>query len=233
VLETGCGLGQWVEVLAQCGYKSFGVDFAVPTLIGASKYYNIGSRFVGANIHALPFPDATFDAVISLGVVEHFWPGPSELILEMVRTIRPGGLLFLSVPYFNPLRRLKTAFLSSFERRVFSQEPLGFYQFGFRVEEISALLEACGVVIVESTPHSVVRGISEEFPVLVRLSRRVLKPITTHRNRQMNSDIILHNQNTITETVRNRVKTIIHAIASSGFITRMAAHMMLIIGRRK
>lgn len=44
---------------------------------------------------ALPFPDATFDGVACLEALE-FTPDPEAVLAELVRVLRPGGLLLLS-----------------------------------------------------------------------------------------------------------------------------------------
>ncbi len=44
---------------------------------------------------ALPFPDATFDAVTCLEALE-FFPCPKSALREMVRVLRPGGLLLIT-----------------------------------------------------------------------------------------------------------------------------------------
>lgn len=237
VLEAGCGLGQWVEILSQCEFNCFGVDYAVPSLTAASIHYGGQSRFAGADIRTLPFAEATFDAVISLGVVEHCWPGPSGLIREMLRTVRAGGLLFLSVPYFNAVRRLKTVLPGGLERKEILHEPLGFYQFAFGLEELAVLLAECGVVIVETVPLGGVKGLNDELPALGRL-RHWLKsglsmPTASHRGRQVSPGVNLQWHGALTTVIRNRIKDVLSAIACSRSIRRWGGHMILVVGRKQ
>lgn len=46
----------------------------------------------------LPFPDATFDTVLNIQVLEHT-PRPRALLAEMARVLKPGGLLILLAPF--------------------------------------------------------------------------------------------------------------------------------------
>lgn len=50
----------------------------------------------------LPFEDATFDAVISVAVLEHV-RDPFRCAREISRVLKPGGELFCSVPFLQPL----------------------------------------------------------------------------------------------------------------------------------
>ena len=50
---------------------------------------------------ALPYPPATFDVVYSMSVVEHVEAdhGDSASVRELIRVLKPGGLLLLTVPF--------------------------------------------------------------------------------------------------------------------------------------
>jgi SAM-dependent methyltransferase len=50
---------------------------------------------------ALPYPSATFDVAYSMSVVEHVEGerGDSKSVSELIRVLRPGGLLLLTVPF--------------------------------------------------------------------------------------------------------------------------------------
>jgi ubiquinone/menaquinone biosynthesis C-methylase UbiE len=47
-----------------------------------------------ADAAALPFPDASFDRVLSVNTI-YFWPDPARVLAEMSRVLRPGGRLVL------------------------------------------------------------------------------------------------------------------------------------------
>ena len=49
----------------------------------------------------LPFPDGSLDAVVSVAVWEHI-PDLESVLAEVVRTVRPGGSLFIVVPFLQP-----------------------------------------------------------------------------------------------------------------------------------
>lgn len=53
------------------------------------------------DVMALPLPDASEDAIICLAVLEHV-PRPWDAMREMHRVLKPGGSLFLYVPFLSP-----------------------------------------------------------------------------------------------------------------------------------
>lgn len=53
---------------------------------------------VFADAHQLPFRDAAFGAVIATAVLEHV-ADPSQVMSEIVRVTRPGGLLYSEIPF--------------------------------------------------------------------------------------------------------------------------------------
>lgn len=50
------------------------------------------------DIEELSFPDASFDAVVTADVLEHV-PCPERAFAELLRILRPGGLLWMTVPF--------------------------------------------------------------------------------------------------------------------------------------
>lgn len=59
----------------------------------------LGTTGVCASAMVLPFADATFDLVTAFDVVEHLDP-EADALAEIVRVLRPGGVLLMAVPAY-------------------------------------------------------------------------------------------------------------------------------------
>jgi SAM-dependent methyltransferase len=105
ILEAGCGLGRWVVWLRRRGYPVIGFDLSHDALTTLHTHAP-DVPAARADLFAIPVADATFDAVISMGVVEHAQDGPLRALRELRRVARPGAVMLLSVPFNNPFRRL-------------------------------------------------------------------------------------------------------------------------------
>jgi SAM-dependent methyltransferase len=60
-------------------------------------------------LHEIPKPDGFFDAIICNAVLEHV-ENPEEVIAEFARVCRPGGALYLGVPFLQPEHKDPTDF---------------------------------------------------------------------------------------------------------------------------
>jgi len=96
VLDVGCGTGALSEAALAAGAREVvGVDPSAAYVAHAAAHVggkNPSARFEVADAQALPFPDASFDAVVS-GLVLNFVPDPSRAAAEMRRAARPGGVV--------------------------------------------------------------------------------------------------------------------------------------------
>ena len=88
-LDLGCGAGEYRVALEKAGYRWTGFDYAHP------------KAPLWADAHALPFPDNSFDFVISLAVLEHI-EYPAVTLREIHRVLKPGGIYLGSVTYLVP-----------------------------------------------------------------------------------------------------------------------------------
>jgi SAM-dependent methyltransferase len=100
VLEAGCGLGNWISILQNRGYHAFGVDISESALQVAKKYCGADALMWQGDIRSMAVADASFDAIVSYGVIEHF-PNPFSAVKEFYRVLRPGGCCIVTTP--NPL----------------------------------------------------------------------------------------------------------------------------------
>lgn len=95
VLEAGCGAGRFTEVLVEAGAQVHAVDLS--SAVEANKA-NLGERpnyvVAQADLLKLPFPPASFDVVICLGVIQHT-PNSEETIRRLYEMVKPGGRLVI------------------------------------------------------------------------------------------------------------------------------------------
>ncbi len=94
VLENGCGIGIYAERLQQAGGQVIGLEYDFDRAYQAHQRVN---RIVSAAGEALPFPDNSFDLILSHEVIEHV-QDDAQAIREMIRVLRPGGRLILFCP---------------------------------------------------------------------------------------------------------------------------------------
>ena len=94
VLDLGCRSGALTRHFLE-GNEVVGLDVDRAALAKAEA---LGIEPVEANVEEpLPFPDASFDAVVAGELLEHL-RFPDALVAEIRRILRPGGILVGSVP---------------------------------------------------------------------------------------------------------------------------------------
>lgn len=94
LLDVGCGTGHWSRFFAGLGYRVHGVDLSDEMISVAMIDPVPGGSFTVADAARLPFPDARFDIVAAMGVLE-FVPDAGAVVREMARCTRSGGSLLI------------------------------------------------------------------------------------------------------------------------------------------
>jgi 2-polyprenyl-3-methyl-5-hydroxy-6-metoxy-1,4-benzoquinol methylase len=94
ILDLGCGMGGLSTALALAGARVQPLDFnphycEITRLRG--RRYGLSLSPVNAAGEALPFPDARFDIIMCVDVLEHV-ADPERLVAEVSRCLKPGGL---------------------------------------------------------------------------------------------------------------------------------------------
>jgi len=94
VLETGCGLGEYLARIGKTASLAVGLDIEYPRLVQAQEK---NPYLVCAETERLPFPAGAFDVVLSNEVIEHV--GDDRVAAaESVRVLKEGGRFLLFCP---------------------------------------------------------------------------------------------------------------------------------------
>jgi SAM-dependent methyltransferase len=107
-LDFGCGVGRTTQALGRHFGTAVGVDISAAMIARARELNSAipNTRFVLNTDEDLRlFDDASFDLVYSTAVLQHL---PSEALIrgtmaELVRLLRPNGLLVFQLPSFMPV----------------------------------------------------------------------------------------------------------------------------------
>ena len=147
ILDWGCGHGQVTVMLRERGFETESFDYAAD-VDGVTKRplpeYPDVEATLSSDPVGLPYEDEEFDAVLSLGVLEHVMD-PGGSLEELRRVLKPGGRLYV---YKLPNRR---SYLEWIARK------LGWYYHGaleydrvYNLREAVDIVERHGFVVDEA-----------------------------------------------------------------------------------
>lgn len=153
ILESGCGTGRWMAYFERLGNHAVGVDDSWGPL-RVARQHGRQMDLIRANALFTPLKPASFDAVYSSYVAEHFEDGPEQLFREIHRVLKPGGLFFVVVPFNNLFRRLvvnpvQQALCAYWRWR---KRPLAFTEYRYTQQEMDGFLVRSGFRILRVEP---------------------------------------------------------------------------------
>ena len=134
------------------GVRAYGIDISEPIVIQAGAAFDNGRgaqhrlRATVGDVRDLPFRDASFDAIYSMGTIEHF-DETERAVEEMARVLKPGGRAIVGVPNrYDPfLRPLLVTVL----------QAVGLYAYGYEKSysrpALKRMLENVGLHVVAET----------------------------------------------------------------------------------
>jgi SAM-dependent methyltransferase len=134
------------------GARAYGVDISEPTVRQARGAFDPGPaarhrlRGVVGDVRSLPFRGASFDAIYSMGTIEHF-DETEQAVDEMARVLTPGGRAIVGVPNRHDpfLRPLLATVL----------QALGLYSYGYEKSysrrALRQMLRNAGLSVVAET----------------------------------------------------------------------------------
>jgi ubiquinone/menaquinone biosynthesis C-methylase UbiE len=102
LLEVGCGPGVMLPELLAMGFEVHGIDVSAEMIRSAEQ--RIASHALASrcrlrigDVERLRYSGASFDAVLSMGVLEYL-PNYATALREIARVLKPGGHVVLTVP---------------------------------------------------------------------------------------------------------------------------------------
>lgn len=164
---------------AEQGARAYGVDISPPVVRRARAAFASGPamsetlRGTIGDVRALPFADGSFDAVYSMGTIEHF----DETVLavsEIARVLRPGGRAIVGVPNRHDpfLRPLLASAL----------QALGLYGYGYEKSytrrALRQMLEDAGLEVTAETGILFIPGWLRMLDLACHAWCRPLSPVT-------------------------------------------------------
>lgn len=94
VLENGCGVGMYLKRFLEHSPSVFGLEYDFERAVDAST---ISSNIINAASEGLPYPDDSFDLILSHEVLEHV-QDDTQSAKEIARVLKPGGRAVIFVP---------------------------------------------------------------------------------------------------------------------------------------
>ncbi len=137
ILEVGCGVGYFCELLNKYGVEISGIDISPDSI--ASCKNNIEGNFYVGDAESLTFEDESFDKLLCTEVLEHV--ENDKIALEgMFRVLKPNGYLVMTIPTQDGIFGAKIKNIM----HVHGEGPGKHEREGYSKKEIIELVESTG-----------------------------------------------------------------------------------------
>jgi len=148
-LDVGSGPGSIALDLLERGWETFCVDVSFKMLLHNRKNTRSATKLTQCSADALSYKDDTFDIVTAAGVLEYV-RDDSKALREIVRVLKPGGTLIISVPIGKAMSSYIRMYLA---RLLFKRETNPFCRKGYTVKNFRKDVEEVGFTVRTSISH--------------------------------------------------------------------------------
>ena len=151
LLEVGAGTGRLLEALHERGWSVTAIDAAAGMVdLARARVPDAANRIVVARAEKLPFPSASFDAIVAIGVLEY--TRMDDALRELVRVLRPGGRAVLGFRADTPTTAWQRSVVLPAARRLKAAIPVGRSlppprQPPIALRDLRLILNAAGLVV--------------------------------------------------------------------------------------
>ncbi len=152
VLDLGCAGGFMAEALDEKGAEVTGIDPAKDAIAAAQAHAAEAGRDIRYDVglgEDLPYPDAQFDYVVCVDVLEHVADLP-KVLSEVARVLKPGGMFLFDTINRNIIARLAAITVAEDILRILpkgTHDPAMF----IKPDELQAALETAGLTLGPTT----------------------------------------------------------------------------------
>jgi SAM-dependent methyltransferase len=126
ILDAGCGNGRSAYYAAKYGAEVWAIDLSPAVEIARRNTHSRNVHVVQADLHNPPFALESFDFIYSIGVLHHL-PNPEAAFQNLLRFLKPGGVVQIYLYWKPEQRSIKAAMLSGITaaRRLTTRLPYG------------------------------------------------------------------------------------------------------------
>ncbi|MBI3805109.1 MAG: methyltransferase domain-containing protein [Nitrospirae bacterium] len=181
ILDVGCGSGLQAVRLAPYAEEVVGIDLSKELIEIAKERCKTHDNvtFQVANACQLPFPDRSFDFLISYGdVLSHIVEGYEEAVAEMARVAKPGAIVTLECDtkwnfgiFYHPSELVDALRVPGKGHATRVWEGMRFKTFTWR--ELRSILEKNGLEILYCRGHNILSSLIPD-PFLLEKGKRSL-----------------------------------------------------------